>query len=395
MSSFLFPIYSFGSTGSTGPTGPIGPIGATGAAGSNVYGDTGSSIIGISFSDFRLVFEWEDGSTKQSGSIKGLTGPWIAQFGATGPANGVLVGVIRNPQLGVTNNVVTTSSDSLILRNLITTTPDTLGITLNEAGTLIEISYLGSIGFTLNDSEINRLIVGTGTTSFAGATNTKWNNQDNTLEWKIAKYQEGITLINGEQESTGLEYTLDTSTATVFQLTPNYDPEISSTTIVINGSDISSSESRGITIIVPRGNTGYTGQFNFNTTEPNNSNVWLPLIIPSPMSGVNVYSAISYGKNWYVSCSGLGISNDINSKQDIINLVFPTVKTTGPFFPCNLSTPESDNWLECQQLYLNGDKIVNSTDLSTFLSNWGDALSLYPLCDPLPGITFERPCLEG
>lgn len=393
MSSFLFPIYSFGSTGSTGPTGPIGPIGATGATGSNVYGNTGSSIIGITLSNSRLIFEWEDGSTKQSGSIKGLTGPWIAQFGATGPADGVLVGVTRNPQLSVTNNVVTTSSDSLILRNLITTTPDTLGITLNEAGTSIEISYLGSIGFTLNDSEINRLVVGTGTTSFAGATNTKWNSIDNTLEWKIAKYQEGITLVNGEQENTVLAYTLDTSTATVFQLTPNYSPEINSTTVFINGSDISQSESRGITIIIPRGNTGYTGEFTFKSTD---FNVWLPLIIPSPLSGVNVYSAISYGKNWYVSCSGLGISNDVNSKRNITDIVFGSSSDQiGIFFDCNLSQSGDDRWDGCKQLDFNGDGVVNASDITIFMSSNFEPLSLYPLCNPLPGITFERPCLEG
>jgi len=394
MSSFLFPIYSFGSTGSTGPTGPIGPIGATGATGSNVYGNTGSSIIGITLSDSQLIFEWEDGSTKQSGSIKGLTGPWIAQFGATGPADGVLVGVTRNPQLGVTNNVVTTSSDSLILRNLITTTPDTLGITVNEAGTLIEISYLGSIGFTLNDSEINRLVIGTGTTSFAGATNTKWNNVDNTLEWKIAKYQEGITLINGTQANTTLEYTLDTSTATVFQLTPNYSPDINSTTVLINGSDISQSESRGITIIIPRGNTGYTGAFTFSTVS--DSNVWLPLIIPSPLPGVNVYSAISYGKNWYVSCSGLGISNDVNTKRNITDIIFVSSSDPVPIFlDCWNARVGDAKWDGCIQFDLATDGFIDSSDLTRLLSDYTDSLPLYPLCNPLPGITFERPCLEG
>jgi len=391
MSSFLFPFYSLASTGSTGPTGPTGPQGPRGPQGTdgaNVFGPTGSSIVGISLDSLsnthQLIFQYEDGITEQSNSFNvGITGVWCVQFGASASNNQFISSFSRDPRI-ISGNPLQTASDSLVLKTIHTQTPNKIDIErVNDD--LISVKYIGSITATLSAENQNQIVIAVAGDAFDGATNSNWNATDSTLDWTISRYLEKPKSLTSEQES----YTIDPKDASIFCLK---DSNLVNTTITISGTP-PDSESNSLVLIIPRATTA-TGSFDIKYASNEASNV--PLVLPKPKTGMNVYVGLSVLGEWYFNCAMHGSETKRNLDQILGSIAFDSDAALRVFFShCWNKTSDYPNWPECVYLDRNSDNQIDAADITSLLGAWteGDSFTLYPACTTLRGPSFERACI--
>jgi len=382
MSSFVRNTFNDGIIGPTGPTGPIGPIGPRGDTGANIFGPTGSSITGITLTDSRLIFTWENGFTANSETIKGITGLWVVQFGVTAPDNQIIKSFSRNPKI-LSNSPTITTSDSLVLKTIHTKTPDVIEINRIEDNR-IQISYVGSSGITLDQTNLNQLVIATSSNAFDGATNTNWNPTTGVLDWTIARYAEFTQRLAIIDTS----YNINVNDGSVFLL---IDEGTNNVQINLTGT-IPSNQSAGITIIIPR--TTPTVTFDIKSSVLA-SKIRFPLIAPLPKTGVNIYTGISIGNIWYFSCSMLGgISNTKTSYSDI-NPTFNQSEALQMLVGNCWNKSTTDNPI-CSTYDLNSDGFIDATDLTLLLSAWGaNVFDFYSGCNSIKGPSFTRECISG
>ena len=209
MSSFYSTIFVKGLSGSTGPTGPTGSIGPIGPTGPNAYGSTGSSIIGITLDSIKqLLFTFEDGSTATSSAIVS---------GATGSRQARISGQGTNTVFS--SSVQGSSGDFIVLKNFKTDTPESIGITLSDDQNSIVINYISTLGGTFTQSELNRLVIGSGT-GISSANITNYDTLTKSLDIKIDRYLEGITNVYPQNFSGNFtsQWDLNTDLYSIFKL---------------------------------------------------------------------------------------------------------------------------------------------------------------------------------
>jgi hypothetical protein len=396
MSSFVRTIFENGITGPTGPTGPAGPIGPRGTDGSDISGPTGSSIIGITFfsetsNTHRLVFEYEDGSTKQSNLFNsGITGSWYVQFGASAYGDQFISNFSRNPDV-VSGNPFTTTSDSLTLKTIHTNTPDKIQIQRTQDD-LITVSYIGSVEATLSSENQNQIVIAVASDSFDGATNSNWNPIDNTLDWTISRYLEkSKSLTPGQGEDL---YTINPKEASIFCL--NGSQNLSINIEMQLGSANPTSESNSVILVIPR-TTGLTGEFKISY---NSKQVNIPLLIPKPKSGINVYVGLSVLGEWYFKCAVLGSSVAKVGVDELIgSYTFdPDAALRFLLNTCWNKTSTDSNWTQCEQFDLDGSDQISAADVAMLLGAWQEnnlSFSLYSACTTIAGPSYERECIPS
>jgi formylglycine-generating enzyme required for sulfatase activity len=329
MSSFYSTIFVTGLSGSTGPTGPTGPKGPVGATGPNAYGSTGSSIVGITLDSIkRLLFTFEDGSTASSSPIvSGATGSWQARISGQG-TNTVF-----------SSSVQGSSGDFIVLKNFKTDTPESIGITLSDDRNSIVINYISTLGGTFTQSELNRLVIGSGT-GISSANITNYDTVTKSLDIKIDRYLEGITNVYPENNSgaSTSRWDLNTDLYSIFNLQP--ETTINTSKIININSTANDNISRGITVIIPSGITASAKNIEFRVNEAVGQptvDVLFPMTLNIRLTDkLEVVNMISMGKDkWYGSFALWNNDSDININAktpvfDLLNTGDPV--NFGPWF---------------------------------------------------------------
>ena len=353
MSSFYSTIFVKGLSGSTGPTGPTGSLGPVGPTGPNAYGSTGSSIIGITLDSIkRLLFTFEDGSTATSSAIvSGATGSWQARISGQG-TNTIF-----------SSSVQSSSGDFIVLKNLKTDTPESIGITLSDDLNSIVINYISTLGGTFTQSELNRLVIGSGT-GISSANITNYDTLTKSLDIKIDRYLEGITNVYpvdifGANTS---QWDLNTDLHRIFNLQP--ETTINTKKIININSTANDNLSRGITIIIPSGITASASNIKFIVNDDDDVSVLFPMALSIKLTDkLEVVNMISMGNDkWY----GTFVlwNNDSNININAKTPIFDLINTGDPvdFGPWSLMIASAGNSCITQ---------TNSSDI------------------------YERPCIEG
>lgn len=314
MSSFYSTIFVKGLSGSTGPTGPTGSLGPVGPTGPNAYGSTGSSIIGITLDSIkRLLFTFEDGSTATSSSIVS---------GATGSRQARISGQGTNTVFS--SSVQGSSGDVIVLKNFKTNTPESIGITLSDDQNSIVINYISTLGGTFTQSELNRLVIGSGT-GISSANITNYDTLTKSLDIKIDRYLEGITNVypenfSGSSPSTS-QWNLNTDLHSIFNL--QAETTVNTRKIININSTANDNISRGITIIIPSGITASIRYIEFKVNE--DVDVLFPMDLPIRLTDkLEVVNMISIGKDkWYGSFAlwNNDSSININTKTPVLDLI--------------------------------------------------------------------------
>ena len=352
MSSFYSTIFVKGLSGSTGPTGPTGSIGPIGPTGPNAYGSTGSSIIGITLDSInRLLFTFEDGSTATSSPIvSGATGSWQARISGQG-TNTIF-----------SSSVQGSTGDFIVLKNFKTDTPESIGITLSDDQNSIVINYISTLGGTFTQSELNRLVIGSGT-GISSANITNYDTLTKSLDIKIDRYLEGITNVYpvdifGVNTS---QWDLNTDLHSIFNLQP--ETTINTSKIININSTANNNISRGITVIIPSGITASASNIKFIVNGDGGMSVLFPMELAIRLTDkLEVVNMISMGNDkWYGSF--VLWNNDSN-----INI--------------NAKTPIFD--------------LLNTGDPVDY-GPWIAASIARPSCITQPNSSdiYERPCIEG
>ena len=350
MSSFYSTIFVKGLSGSTGPTGPTGSLGPVGPTGPNAYGSTGSSIIGITLDSIkRLLFTFEDGSTATSSAIVS---------GATGSRQARISGQGTNTVFS--SSVQGSSGDFIVLKNFKTDTPESIGITLSDDQNSIVINYISTLGGTFTQSELNRLVIGSGT-GISSANITNYDTLTKSLDIKIDRYLEGITNVYPVDYPGGLsQWNLNTDLYSIFNLQP--ETTINTDKIININSTANDNISRGITVIIPSGITASADKIEFRVNGGNIS-VLFPMALNIRLTNkLEVVNMISMGKDkWYGSFVLWNNDSDIN---------------------INAKTPVFD--------------LVNTGDPLN-IGPWIAASIARPSCITQPNSSdiYERPCIEG
>jgi len=387
MSSFVRTIFENGVTGPTGPTGPQGSRGPRGTDGSNVFGSTGSSIIGISFASLsnthQLIFQYEDGITESSNSFNsGITGLWCVQFGASANNNQFISSFSRDPRI-ISGNPLQTASDSLVLKTIHTQTPNKIDIERVDDD-LISIKYIGSITATLSAENQNQIVIAVAGDAFDGATNSNWNATDSTLDWTISRYLEKPKSLNPVDGG----YTINPKDGSIFCL--NDSDSILDSTIMISGNS-SVSESNSLILIIPRTTTA-TGDFRIQNSANKPANI--PLVLPKPKEGMNVYVGLSVLGEWYFNCAMHGSETSRNLNQ-VLGSFDANEALQELLGTCWKKTDDWENWVECAYFDDPPDGQIDASDLTVLLGRWNAdfSFSLYPVCTTLRGPSFERSCI--
>lgn len=354
MSSFYSTIFVKGLSGSTGPTGPTGSIGPIGPTGPNAYGSTGSSIVGITLDSIkRLLFTFEDGSTASSSPIvSGATGSWQARISGQG-TNTIF-----------SSSVQGSTGDFIVLKNFKTDTPESIGITLSDDRNSIVINYISTLGGTFTQSELNRLVIGSGT-GISSANITNYDTLTKSLDIKIDRYLEGITNVYPEN-FTGTpptsQWNLNTDLHSIFNL--QTETTINTKKIININSTAYDNISRGITVIIPSGITAFASNIKFIVNDDEDVSVLFPMALSIKLTDkLEVVNMISMGKDkWYGSF--VLWNNDSN-----INI--------------NAKTPIFD-------LINTGDPVDFGPWFSFILAGAGSCIT-----QPNSSDIYERPCIEG
>lgn len=350
MSSFYSTIFIKGLSGSTGPTGSTGSLGSVGPIGPNVYGSTGSSIIGITLDSIkRLLFTFEDGSTASSSPIvSGATGSWQARISGQG-TNTVF-----------SSSVQGSTGDFIVLKNFKTDTPESIGITLSDDQNSIVINYISTLGGTFTQSELNRLVIGSGT-GISSANITNYDTLTKSLDIKIDRYLEGITNVYPLDIPGFLtsQWDLNTDLYSIFNLQP--ETTINTSKIININSTANDNISRGITVIIPSGITAFASNIEFRVNE--SDDVLFPMALSIKLTDkLEVVNMISMGRDkWYGSFALWNNDSDININAK--TLVFDLLNT--------------------------GDPVDYGP--------WKSAELARPSCITQPNSSdiYERPCIEG
>ena len=354
MSSFYSTIFVKGLSGSTGPTGPTGSIGPIGPTGPNAYGSTGSSIIGITLDSInRLLFTFEDGSTATSSPIvSGATGSWQARISGQG-TNTIF-----------SSSVQSSTGDFIVLKNFKTDTPESIGITLSDDQNSIVINYISTLGGTFTQSELNRLVIGSGT-GISSANITNYDTLTKSLDIKIDRYLEGITNvypvdISGDNTS---QWDLNTDLHSIFNLQP--ETTINTKKIININSTTNDNISRGITVIIPSGITASMQNIQFIVNGDANVSVLFPMSLPIRLTDkLEVVNMISMGRDkWYGSFALW--NNDSNININTKTPIFDLIAQNGTFWSGGL-------WL--------AGLLVQQGNSCSTKSNSN---------------AYERPCIEG
>ena len=352
MSSFYSTILIKGLSGPTGPTGATGSLGPVGPTGPNAYGSTGSSIIGITLDSIkRLLFTFEGGSTASSSPIvSGATGSWQARISGQG-TNTVFSSSLQG-----------SSGDFIVLKNFKTDTPESIGITLSDDQNSIVINYISTLGGTFTQSELNRLVIGSGT-GISSANITNYDTVTKSLDIKIDRYLEGITNVY-PVDIPGFftsQWDLNTDLHSIFNLQP--ETTINTRKIININSTANDNISRGITVIIPSGITASIRYIEFKVNE--DVDVLFPMDLPIRLTDkLEVVNMISIGKDkWYGSFAlwNNDSSININTKTPVLDLI----GQNGMFW-------SGGSWL--------ADRLVQEGNPCTNQSNSN---------------IFERPCIEG
>lgn len=321
MSSFYSTIFVKGLSGSTGPTGPTGPKGSVGPTGPNAYGSTGSSIIGITLDSIkRLLFTFEDGSTATSSSIVS---------GATGSRQARISGQGTNTVFS--SSVQGSSGDFIVLKNLKTDTPESIGITLSDDQNSIVINYISTLGGTFTQSELNRLVIGSGT-GISSANITNYDTLTKSLDIKIDRYLEGITNVYPENFSGSSpptsQWNLNTDLHSIFNL--QTETTINTKKIININSTANDNISRGITIIIPSGITAYASNIKFIVNDDDDVSVLFPMALSIKLTDkLEVVNMISMGNDkWYGSF--VLWNNDSNININAKTPIFDLLNTGDP-----------------------------------------------------------------
>lgn len=354
MSSFYSTIFVTGLTGSTGPIGPTGPLGPVGATGPNAYGSTGSSIIGITLDSIKqLLFTFEDGSTASSSPIvSGATGSWQARISGQG-TNTIF-----------SSSVQGSTGDFIVLKNFKTDTPESIGITLSDDRNSIVINYISTLGGTFTQSELNRLVIGSGT-GISSANITNYDTLTKSLDIKIDRYLEGITNVYPENSlgASTSQWDLNTDLHSIFNLQP--ETTINTGKIINVNSTANDNISRGITVIIPSGITASMQNIKFIVNGDEDVSVLFPMSLPIRLTDkLEVVNMISMGKDkWYGSFAlwNNDSSININTKTPVFDLI----AQNGMFW-------SGGSWLD--------DRLVQEGNPCSTKSNSN---------------AYERPCIEG
>ena len=344
MSSFYSTIFVRGLSGSTGPTGPTGSIGPIGPTGPNAYGSTGSSIIGITLDSIkRLLFTFEDGSTATSSAIVS---------GATGSRQARISGQGTNTVFS--SSVQGSSGDFIVLKNFKTDTPESIGITLSDDLNSIVINYISTLGGTFTQSELNRLVIGSGT-GISSANITNYDTLTKSLDIKIDRYLEGITNvypvdISGANTS---QWDLNTDLHSIFNLQPETTINISK--IININSTANDNISRGITVIIPSDITAAADKIEFRVNDDNIS-VLFPMTLTIRLTDkLEVVNMISMGKDkWYGSF--VLWNNDSNININAKTPIFDLVNTgdpinIGPWIAASIARPSCITQTNSSDIY--------------------------------------------
>ena len=352
MSSFYSTIFVTGLSGSTGPTGPTGSLGSVGPTGPNVYGSTGSSIIGITLDSIKqLLFTFEDGSTASSSPIvSGATGSWQARISGQG-TNTIF-----------SSSVQGSTGDFIVLKNFKTDTPESIGITLSDDRNSIVINYISTLGGTFTQSELNRLVIGSGT-GISSANITNYDTLTKSLDIKIDRYLEGITNVY-PVDSFGVntsQWDLNTDLHSIFNLQP--ETTINTRKIININSTANDNISRGITVIIPSGITASMQNIEFIVNE--DVDVLFPMDLPIRLTDkLEVVNMISMGQDkWYGSFALW--NNDSNININTKTPVFDLIGQNGMFW-------DGGSWPADRQVFEDNSCSTKSN------SN-----------------VYERPCVEG
>lgn len=317
-------------SGPLGDTGPTGHIGSIGPQGTNVYGPTGSSIIGLTLNTSRqLVHTYENTTTKSSLPIQGMTGMWQSRI--TGTAEGFTNSIFYSASQS-TNIAPDLSSygDSLVLRNFSTNTPNSVGITFDESKNNVVITYNNILGSNLTSTSLYDLVIGLNSINLTGAANTEYTPSTKSFDIKVRGYAEGVTNVNQVTEGSGSNsvetWTLNTDLYTIFQLRPSEVAGLTKEIRIL--STIPANQSRGITIIIPEGITGTKSQITYpiNPATESGLSVKFPMNIPLFLNNLNVINMISIGPNiWYGSFVNYNTTNSINALPiSLIDDIFKT-----------------------------------------------------------------------
>ena len=353
MSSFYSTIFVKGLSGSTGPTGPTGSLGPVGPTGPNAYGSTGSSIVGITLDSIKqLLFTFEDGSTATSSAIVS---------GATGSRQARISGQGTNTVFS--SSVQGSSGDFIVLKNFKTDTPESIGITLSDDQNSIVINYISTLGGTFTQSELNRLVIGSGT----GISSANITNYDDTLtkslDIKIDRYLEGITNVYPQNFSGSFtsQWDLNTDLYSIFNLQP--ETTVNTLKRINVNSTANDNISRGITIIIPSGITASIRNIKFIVND--DVDVLFPMDLPIRLTDkLEVVNMISMGKDkWYGSFALWNNDSNINinTKTPVLDLI----AQNGIFWP-------GGTWL-LNRLVFENNSCSNQSNSNV----------------------YERPCIEG
>ena len=342
MSSFYSTIFVKGLSGSTGPTGSTGSLGPVGPIGPNVYGSTGSSIIGITLDSIkRLLFTFEDGSTATSSAIVS---------GATGSRQARISGQGTNTVFS--SSVQGSTGDFIVLKNFKTDTPESIGITLSDDQNSIVINYINTLGGTFTQSELNRLVIGSGT-GISSANITNYDTLTKSLDIKIDRYLEGITNVY-PVDYTGVlsQWDLNTDLYSIFNLQP--ETTINTSKIININSTANDNISRGITVIIPSGITAFASNIEFKVNE--RDDVLFPMTLPIKLTDkLEVVNMISMGKDkWYGSFVLWNNDSDININAktpvfDLLNTGDPI--NIGPWIAVSIARPSCITQTNSSDIY--------------------------------------------
>ena len=343
MSSFYSTIFVKGLSGSTGPTGPTGSLGPVGPTGPNAYGSTGSSIIGITLDSIKqLLFTFEDGSTASSSPIvSGATGSWQARISGQG-TNTIF-----------SSSVQGSTGDFIVLKNFKTDTPESIGITLSDDRNSIVINYISTLGGTFTQSELNRLVIGSGT-GISSANITNYDTLTKSLDIKIDRYLEGITNVYPVDYPGGLsQWNLNTDLYSIFNLQP--ETTINTDKIININSTANDNISRGITVIIPSGITASADKIEFRVNDDNIS-VLFPMTLTIRLTDkLEVVNMISMGKDkWYGSF--VLWNNDSNININAKTPIFDLVNTgdplnIGPWIAASIARPSCITQTNSSDIY--------------------------------------------
>ena len=352
MSSFYSTIFVKGLSGSTGPTGPTGSIGPIGPTGPNAYGSTGSSIIGITLDSIKqLLFTFEDGSTATSSAIVS---------GATGSRQARISGQGTNTVFS--SSVQGSSGDFIVLKNFKTDTPESIGITLSDDQNSIVINYISTLGGTFTQSELNRLVIGSGT-GISSANITNYDTLTKSLDIKIDRYLEGITNVYPQNFSGNFtsQWDLNTDLYSIFNLQP--ETTVNTFKRINVNSTANDNISRGITIIIPSGITASIRNIKFIVND--DVDVLFPMDLPIRLTDkLEVVNMISMGQDkWYGSFALWNNDSNINinTKTPVLDLI----GQNGIFWP-------GGTWL-LNRLVFEDNSCSNKSNSNV----------------------YERPCIEG